>query len=275
MAYEFLGDGALDYFPCRYGRSRVVFRGPRRDLSSGYAAALGGTETYGRFVPAPYPALLDAALGLPLINLGNNNAGLDLYLNDPEVMAAIGGARIAVVQVLGAANLSNRFYRVHPRRNDRFVAGSAALRNLYREADLTEFHFTRHLLLGLHRICPDRFDLLVAELRATWVERMRALMRSIPGRKILLWLGAAPPADPRAPVTLWQDPMLVTQQMLDAVQPLADAYLQLAPSAKALSAGTRGMAFSPMDEPAARLLPGPEVHKEIAGELEPLIRALL
>lgn len=272
MAYEFPGDGALDYFPCRYGRSRVLFRGPRRDVAQPYAVALGGTETYGKFVPQPFPALVEDAVGLPLLNLGNINAGVDLFLNDPEVLGIARGARVAVVQVVGAANLSNRYYRVHPRRNDRFVQGSPLLRALFREVDLTEFHFTRHLMLGLHRVSAERFDVVATELRATWVERMRSLLRTIPGRKILLWVGASgPPQDGVAP-DLWQDPMLVTAKMLDAVRPLADTLVEVRPSAEALSAGTAGMAFSPLEEPAARHVPGPAMHHEIATALAPVLR---
>ena len=50
MTFAMTAPGALDYFPCRYGRSRVLFRGPRRPLDVPYVAFLGGTETYGRFL---------------------------------------------------------------------------------------------------------------------------------------------------------------------------------------------------------------------------------
>ena len=36
MAYDNPGDGALDYFPCRYGKSKLMFRGPRRRLEAPY-----------------------------------------------------------------------------------------------------------------------------------------------------------------------------------------------------------------------------------------------
>ena len=64
MAYDYAGEGSLDYFPCRYGRSRLLFRGPRRDLGGRYAVVLGGIEAYGRYIPQPYPALLEDGLGL-------------------------------------------------------------------------------------------------------------------------------------------------------------------------------------------------------------------
>ena len=45
MAYEYGGDRALDYFPCRYGQSKLLFRGPRRKLEGNYISVLGGTAT--------------------------------------------------------------------------------------------------------------------------------------------------------------------------------------------------------------------------------------
>ena len=166
MAFEYPGDGSLDYYPCRYGTSRVMFRGPRRDLDRPYVAMLGGTETYGKFVPEPYPALTEAATGLRVVNLGYVNAGLDLYLKDADVLETAAQARLTVVQIMGAQNLSNRFYTVHARRNDRFLHASPLLRHIYREVDFTEFSFTRHMLHSLQAVSIDRFEVLAEELRA-------------------------------------------------------------------------------------------------------------
>ena len=70
MAYAYPGDGALDYFPCRYGMSKLLFRGPHRELDGPFCAVLGGTETYGKFVADPYPALVEQMTGLRMVNLG-------------------------------------------------------------------------------------------------------------------------------------------------------------------------------------------------------------
>lgn len=75
MAYNYAGDSSLDYFPCRYGKSRLTFRGPRADTSGPYAVVLGGTETYGKFLPLPYPTRLAQETGLNIANLGCINAG--------------------------------------------------------------------------------------------------------------------------------------------------------------------------------------------------------
>ncbi|MDZ4134850.1 MAG: DUF6473 family protein, partial [Paracoccaceae bacterium] len=185
MAYAYPGAGALDYLPCRYGNSKLLFRGPQRALDDPYCAVLGGTEAYGKFIPSPYPALVEAQTGLKTVNLGCVNAGPDVYLNDPEVLEIAANARLTIVQLMGAQNQTNRFYSVHPRRNDRFLSASPWLRTIYREVDFTEFHFTRHMLQTLQDVSPDRFDVVAEELRAVWVGRMQDLLGRLRGKTLL------------------------------------------------------------------------------------------
>lgn len=274
MAYDNPGDGSLDYYPCRYGMSRLMFRGPRRDLSRPYVAVLGGTETYGKFVAEPYPALLEAATGTRVINFGLVNAGVDAFLKDADVLDAAANARLVVVQIMGAQNLTNRYYSVHPRRNDRFLAASPLLRSIYRDVDFTDFHFTRHLLRQLQTLSADRFEVLAEELRSTWVRQMRALLRTVQGRAVLLWIASHRPPAPGRRANLDRDPLIVDAEMIAAVRPLAQDYLELCPSALALARGTEGMVMGPMDGPVAAGLPGPAFHEEIAAELASLIRAI-
>lgn len=274
MTYEYPGDGSLDYYPCRYGKSRIMFRGPRRDLERPYVAILGGTETYGKFVPEPYPALVESLTGLRVVNLGFINAGIDVYLKDPDVLAVAAKSRVAVIQIVGAQNMTNRFYAVHPRRNDRFLHASPLLRTIFREVDFTEFNFTRHMLQTLQAVSVDKFEVLAEELRAAWVARMKALLAALPGKTVLLWIGASPPPAPGRRSDLTHDPLLVDMEMIDALRPHSTAYLEVTPSASALARGTDGMAFAPLDAPAARGLPGPAVHREISEVLGPEISRL-
>lgn len=267
MAYVYQGGGALDYRACHYGASRVQFRGPPARLDGNHIAVLGGTETYGKFIPAPWPDLLSRLTGAEVANLGAVNAGVDLYLNEPSVMEVAAQARVTVVQVMGAHNLSNRYYAVHPRRNDRFLGATPLLRTLFREADFTEYNFTRHLLAGLHRISSQRFDRLAEELRQCWLLKMRMLLQELPGRKVLLWFADQAPR-PREPHASPEgDPMLVTREMVDAMRHLVTDYVELVVSPQMRLTGTEGMIFSAMEEPAALSLPGPSAHEELATEL--------
>ena len=118
MAYERLVGDSLDYAPCRYGRSKLLFRGPRTVLNGDYVAFLGSTGTYGKFVESPYPELTQRELGITALNLGCVNAGNDTFLDDPTVQDLARGACACVVQVMGAHTLSNRLYTVHDPRPD-------------------------------------------------------------------------------------------------------------------------------------------------------------
>ena len=193
MAFVYSGAGSLDYSPCRYGMSKLIFRGPKQALDWPYTVVLGGTETYGKFVAQPYPSVLAQKTGRLVVNLGYVNAGPDAYLNDPGTLAIAAGSEVAIVQLIGAANVSNRFYTVHPRRNDRFVMATPWLRALFPEVDFTEFHFTGHLVQTLHHVSPKRFALVAAELRAVWLDRMRRLLGRLSGKVVLLWMADQPP----------------------------------------------------------------------------------
>ena len=153
------GRRRLDYALCRYGTSKLLFRGPLRRTSSPYVVFVGGTQTFGRYVETPFPALVELSSGVPCINFGLQNAGLDVFLHDAEVMKIAAGGHVTVVQVLGAHNMSNRYYSVHPRRNDRFIAPSKLLCSIYPEVDFAEFHFTRHLLEALKQVSPHLNDI--------------------------------------------------------------------------------------------------------------------
>lgn len=248
------GSGGPEYFPCHYGGSRVTFRGPRRDLDRDYIVMLGGSETYGRFVASPFPALLEARLEVPVVNLACVNSGPDLWLSDPALAQVIGRARMGVLQVLGARNLSNRYYTVHPRRNDRFVAAMPLLRALYREVDFTEIHFTRHLMQVLWARGAERFAPVAAELKAVWLQRMAAVIGVMPGRPVLYWVGDAPPPDHAHDPT--RDPALVDRPMLNQLRPLVDTLVEhvATPDGHGLAATLQGPTSAAQHREAADLL---------------------
>jgi hypothetical protein len=238
---------------CRYGTSRLVFRAPRRSLSGAYVAALGGTRTFGKGVERPWPSELETALGLPVVNLGAVGAGVDAALGDETVIEACAGAAVTVLQVTGAQALSNAYFRVHPRRNDRFLCATEALRRLYPEVDFCDYSFVRHLLCDLHACDPRRFAVLAKALRAAWSERMAALIDRIGGPVVLLWLADHAPetgCNPRPGSGIG----LVTPQMIAALAPAVKGYVEVV-AAPARASGP------PAD------LPGPDAHEAAAGAL--------
>ena len=273
MAYAFPGEGSLDYYPCRYGTSRLLFRGPRRSLDRPYIAFLGGTETYGKYVPDPYPDLVEDAVGFAAINLACVNAGVDVYLGEPDVIDIARKAEAVVVQIMGAGNLSNRYYSVHPRRNDRFIGATPLLRSLFPQVDFTEFNFTRHMLTTLQATSKDRFAVLADELRATWLQRMTQLLAQLPQRTVLLWLADQRPPERRG--LIGSDPVLVDAAMLAQLRPLAQGYVEVLVPPDARNGGLDGMAFTALDAPAAALLPGPGVHRDVAQLLAQALEPVL
>lgn len=262
------GAGALDYFPCRYGASRAVFRGPERDLSRPYVAMLGGSATFGKYVATPFPALVEQALGQPVANLGALNAGPDFYLNDRTTLDIAARARVAVLQVTGADTLSNLFYTVHARRNDRFLAASPALRALYPEVDLTDIHFTRHLLQVLHRTDPQRFQTVRQALQVTWLARTRQLLAHLPPRRVLLWLAATATGLDGDHTS---GPLFVDRAMLDALRPAITDLIQVDPTASK----TGDVTCPETEVTLAACLPGASVHAAIAASLAPMVSRLV
>lgn len=258
MAFAYNDEVNHDYACCGYGASKMLFRGPERGLDRPYVAVLGGTEAFGKFIAKPYPALIEAATGLRVINLGAVNAGVDLFLQEEAVRKVAAQAEAVIVQVLGAQNLSNRFYAVHPLRNDRFIAARQPLRALYPEVDFTEFHFTRHMLLSLQRRSASRFDLIVQELRKEWVIRMRLLLESIEMPTVLLWLAGHAPPGPGIYANLEGHPPLVDAGMIEQVRAKASTYLEIVRSPDNLRGRPVG------GGPAQRSFPAAAVHHEVA-----------
>ncbi|MBD3665947.1 DUF6473 family protein [Sulfitobacter aestuariivivens] len=276
MTYDVLGAGALDYLPCRYGTSRLLFRGPRRNLSKPFAAFIGGTETYGKFIEKPFPALIEEEIGLTCANFGTINAGVDVFLHDPFVVEATGDARVTVMQIMGTQNMSNRFYSVHPRRNDRFVKASVLLSTIYREVDFSEFHFNKHMLKTLLDISQDRFDVVRSELQQAWVARMRMMLSQFSGKVVLVWFANHAPARGRAAsIALGDDPLFVTREMVDEIAPLATEYVEVTASKEAMEAGTDGMVFSQMETLAAQQMLGPKAHQEVATAVCKAMKSLM
>lgn len=272
MTMDSLSESALDYLPTRYGKSKLLFRGPKKDLSAPYVAFLGGTETYGKFVEDPFVDQLDRRVQPTCVNFGCINAGVDVFLNDPFLPEAARQAQVTVLQVPGAQNMSNRLYQVHPRRNDRFVSATKMLQSIFPDVDFAAFHFTKHMLSHLKQLSPERYRIVEQELHEAWKARVGHLTRRIQGRLILLWISERNPDDlAHEPC----EPMHVTREMLEALRPSVTELVEVTLSDEVLSAGVDGMVFNEMEEPAAREIMGPLGHTEVAETLQPVLESLL
>lgn len=275
MTYDLRADGALDYLPCRYGESKLLFRGPQKKAEGNYVAVLGGTETYGRFIQTPYPEALESYLGLTSINLGIVNAGVDAFLGDSTVMGLCKGAAATVIEITGAQNISNRFYAVHPRRNDRFLSASATLRSLFRDMEFVDVHFTRHLLAKLANDAPEKFQMVVADLKEAWVSRMATLIERIGGPVILLWVSDHRLGKSLEDPLIDRGPLFVDSAMVSALRSCAAGLVEVVADATELAEGYDEMCFSELDAAAAREILGPVVHRRAARRLAEAIESVL
>jgi hypothetical protein len=177
-------------------------------------------------------------------------------------------ASVTVIQVSGAHNLNNRFYKVHPRRNDRFLKATTLSASIFTDVDFTDFSFTKHMLSAISAAAPDRFGAVVRELREAWVSRMNLLISEIGGSVVLVWLAPDPPPDAtQCPTGLGCEPCFVTRQMVDALRPVVTEYVEVIAAPKALALGTEGLVYGPLEREAAKSVLPAAVHTQAADAL--------
>lgn len=261
----------LDYKPCRYGTSKLLFRGPPRNVQGDYVAFLGGAETFGRCIESPFPELVEHATGITAINLGCLGAGIDAFYHSPGLIELCSMAQVTVIQILGAPNMSNRHYTVDTRHNDRFLRASRPLKDIFPEVDFAAASTTADVLAALARAGGDRLSSVRRELQDAWVGRMRALLDRIEGRKVLLWLADHPPYSAADGGTICRDPLFVDRAMLNAVRGSADALVEVVARREEIAAGRGSMVIDPLMGPAARTILGPVVHARAAEALAPVL----
>lgn len=259
----------IQYDFCRYEGAKLAFRGPKKSFDDPYIAVLGGTETFGPYVQAPFPDLLEEWLDQTVVNLGVRHAGVSLFAAERWMLDCASRAEVVVLQVMGAGNMSNRLYSVHSRRNDRFLSASLALRNLFPSVDFTDFSFIRHLLQSLAEHSDAGFEVLVEELRFAWVQRMRRVLSFIDCPVVLLWMSdrasSTPAVWPQGP-----EPLFVTKSMMDTLATDVSAVVEVV----ALTEEDRlaGKHFASHEKEAALSAPCPAHHAKVAEKLSSVIR---
>ena len=266
MTYDATGLQGLDYELCTYEGSRLQFRGPQPDLTGGYVAFLGATETFGKFVQDPYPALLDKLLPASVVNLGMINGGVDAYLADPAILKLARKAELRVVQVFGALNQSNHYYKVHPRRNDRFIGACETLIRLFPEVDFAEFHYTKAMLAALHKLSNTRYKMVCEELQKIWLQRMNKLLDEIGDDTILLWFAAARPSR-NAPDDPF-DPMLIDADMIQSLRLRTRCYVEFVPGPVARSVDKSDLLSVMISPDAVDCIMGANAHAQAAQALQ-------
>ncbi len=251
---------------CRYGRSKRWFRGPKQALDTPYVACIGGEETFGRFVETPFAAELERYLNRRCLNLGSLFCGIEALQRDQGLMQLANAADICVLQLPGVAGQNNRFYRVHPQRNDRFVGPTQDLTDLFPEVDFTDIHFVRHLLGCLQRTSDTRFAIVADHLRQGWVQKLEDLLRAITSPVILLWLDRQEDAG--------FEPVPITPAMFEALTPSCAKSIRLSVRASGVSDDLEDVLFGTLQQPMAEHVIGPATHRRIAESLSWAIQGI-
>ena len=264
MAYARHGIHLINYQPYRLAGSKLLLRGPKCSLDQPYLAFLGGAETYGRFQERPFPNLVGRSLQLPVLNLGCINAGPDVYHNNPAILTAARNAIATVVEIPGVQNQSNRFYSVHPLRNDRFIKPSRELMLLYPEVDFTEINFTRHLLRVLYSVSRRRFERVRCELQIAWAQRMADLIYMVGPGCQLFWFSDRPPMRKFNSSAFAGDPMFVSELMMQELRIFHAPIVTFVPEQQMIKRGRSGLMYTGLDRAAAETLLGAEAHATAA-----------
>ncbi|MEM1302229.1 MAG: DUF6473 family protein [Pseudomonadota bacterium] len=264
MFHDRSGLGGPNYFACRYAASRVTYRGPPVNTDYPYIAFIGASETFGPFVEAPFPTLVAEDFGVQAMNLGVRNAGPDVHLHSRGVLDLTQGALATIVQVPLVANLSNRFYRVHPRRNDRVIQAMPDLLARAPMLDLCDVHFIGHFWAELARQAPDVLPVVQDEVERTWVERMQLLLDHVAQPAFILWV--EPWGPPRA------QGLPVTRKLLEAIEPYADDQIGVRPSQAAKVEGASTLIFGTEDRAKAAYAMNAAAHRDVAGAILEVMR---
>ena len=247
MKIDMIPRGVLRLMSCNYGLLKLPFRGPRRQTDGRYVSFLGGSETFGKDITKQFPDHVETAIGEVCVNLGCQSAGPDAFLHDTAIYSLCHDAAATVIQLPGATDLSNSFYKVHPRRNDRFIAPTDKLIALYLGIYFAEISFTGHLISRLCSVDSDRFELVRKQLAATWTRCLKALVGRANGPAILLWLASRAPQDASTGIHPACHPAFVTRKMIEGLRPYVRDIVEVV----AERGTTGGMQFAPLVSLAA------------------------
>ncbi len=264
-----------DHPSCRYGGARIAFRGPAKRLKGAYVTFLGGSETYGPYVAAPFPELVELQTGLTCVNLGCRNGGIDSYLSAPSLIDLCSLGAATVIEITGAQNMSNRFYTVDPRYNDRFIRASKLMKSIFYDIDFGKIRTTGQMLSTIARNAEDRIGFLKREIQTAWVARMRTLIRAIDGPTVLLWAADHAPFSSADGGTICRPPLFIDRAMLHAVMDEADHVVEAVIPPGEAAAGFDTIPPVPGDIGAAAGTLGPLAHRRIAAALKPVLSAML
>jgi hypothetical protein len=254
-----------------------VFRGPPV-RSDSYIACLGAAQTFGRFVPLPFPRLIAGDLAIETLNLGRGGVGPAFPLSSPELMNYANRARAVIVQVFSGRSQSSSRFRL----SGFGVTGVNLITGM--ESSVDEF-FT-WALENDSQLARE----IVIETREAYLRNMERLLDLIRPPKILLWFSVREPDYQESyemplPRLFGDFPHLVNRPMVDRLRTRCDIYVecvsrrglpQLIFDRDTVGDSTANGSHAPENIIARnQYYPSPEMHEDAATLLAPACRELL
>ena len=187
MSFVAMDTRLVDFILCQYVNSKNLFRGPIKFCTHSNGVCLGGTDTFGGKVPDPFSAMLEREMGIPILNLGAQHSGAGFNSEDDAIHEIIENVQVIFVEAPSVVNQSNPFYRVHPRRNDRFVTALGPSYDLFPEADFFECHFTKHLIIKLITIAEARAVIVFRTFQDEWVRNLTIMRARWRAKTVVHW----------------------------------------------------------------------------------------
>jgi len=218
--YELRDHEIVDYPYWELPGSGIQFRGPAVDFDdpSPYFTCTGAAQTFGCFVPDPYPGILGRQLGMRGVNLGLGSATPSIFLND-RLLEVINGGRFLVLQVMAARHESNT----------RLESLGTDLVRDRRNGDVLPAHLAWQRILDDDRAELDRY---IAESQESWVTHYEELLARVTVPVVLFYYsvkakGTNPPRDAAdANALLEPFPQLVEGDSIDTIAARCDEYVE-------------------------------------------------
>lgn len=198
-------------------------RGPRPEqLSPGnYCTSLGAAFTFGRFVARPYAQLLGEALSIPSLNLGFSGVGPSFY-NDPRnqpLIDLVNRSKFATISIFSGRSQSNTRFQTAHYSQEQYIL---------EDGSIVPADFAYQQLL--ETADPQTIAALIAETRDAYLQEFLKLLSKITVPKVLIWFSRRSPDYQESYDSLFKllsgFPHLVNREMVKALAPLCDAYIE-------------------------------------------------
>jgi hypothetical protein len=211
----------VDYEYWELAGSGIHFRGPAVDLNdpAPYFVCAGAAQTFGCFVPKPYPSLLADALDMRVLNLGLGSATPSVFASNDRLLEVINGADFLILQVMAARQEGN----------SRLQMLGTDLVHDRRHGDDLPAHMAWQRILDEERSELNRY---IAESQQSWIYHYRQLLAHIKVPVVLFYFsvkqkGVDPARDAENAHQLLEPfPQLVEGASIDTVAAQCDRYVE-------------------------------------------------